>query len=202
MAYKQHFIEWFSGKQLPSYWTLRDVVGGTGSSAMNDAVDEGLRVNTGSGSDAATFIDFNGKRQYSHNSSVCITVCRDNNPSTSGGFRVGFVGDNATGVEANLPANCAFINGSSIAEKVGITSKDTSSYSNTSGTTTYVNSVFRAYKLTNGSSDLKLTVNGSLELTKTTNLPTDKMQPFAGIGSGGAGGTKELDIRYMECYNT
>jgi hypothetical protein len=198
---KQHLVEWFEGDQLHPRWTVRNVIG-SGSTTMEDVIDGGFKITTGTGSDNATFIDFNGKRQYSHNSSVCIAVCRDANPSTSGGFRAGFVGGIATGLESNLPANCAFINGQSIAVRVAIASKDASTYSTTAGTTTLINSVYRAYKLTNGSANLKLTVNDSLEVTKTTNRPTAKMQPWAGIGSGGGGGAKIFNIRYMECYNT
>ncbi len=42
MAYKQHFIEWFSGKQLPSYWNVNT----NSTVAMADEVDGGIKPET------------------------------------------------------------------------------------------------------------------------------------------------------------
>ena len=58
MAYKQHFIEWFSGKQLPSYWTKVDI-SGTNTFAMVDSVDGGFQITSGSGAYNRASIWFN-----------------------------------------------------------------------------------------------------------------------------------------------
>ena len=68
MAYKQHFIEWLSGKQLPSYWNYHDI-NGTGTKGMSDSVDGGYFIKSSGGNATHSKIDFNDKRQYSHEGS-------------------------------------------------------------------------------------------------------------------------------------
>ena len=51
---KQHFIEWFSGKQLPSYWNV--TAGGNGSTSMADEINGGLKLTTSSSSSDSCMI--------------------------------------------------------------------------------------------------------------------------------------------------
>ena len=97
MAYKQHFIEWFSGKQLPSYWTSTQFYG-NGSDAMSDEIDGGYKITGGTvGGSQSQIIGFNDKCQFSHTGSEVNTVIKmshiDNvncmaglKKNTSGGF--------------------------------------------------------------------------------------------------------------------
>jgi hypothetical protein len=61
--------------------------------------------------------------------------------------------------------------------------------------------VYHTTKLECGSADIKLTVDGVLKVTKTTNIPTVKLQPVCFVESRDAT-AREGRIRYMECYNT
>ena len=50
-------------------------------------------------------------------------------------------------------------------------------------------------------SDFQATIDGSLQVTKSTNLPTAKLEPVFGNWNI-ASGAKVGHITYMECYNT
>ena len=84
---KQHFIEWFSGKQIPSYWTLQNN-SALPTVAMQDSVGGGLLMtNTGTGYGGS--ITFNNKRHYGGSSNcTCIMVLKNTtlNGITYAGF--------------------------------------------------------------------------------------------------------------------
>ena len=67
---KQNMWDWFSGDSLNARWTT--TVGGA-SIIMNDLVDGGLKLYTTSeGTNSNFTMNFNNKRQYDDNASVCI----------------------------------------------------------------------------------------------------------------------------------
>jgi hypothetical protein len=191
---KQHFVEWFSGKQLPSYWTFTDEIGVGGSGAMSDSVDGGYVI-TPAGVLDANSINFNDKRQYAHNGSVVIAVIQK--VDVGGRYRVGF------GDDGNLSSNT--INKASsndvstfiyLETANGTSSSDTDSDITANTTTAHV------HKIETKTSSVELSLDGILKVTITGNIPLLKMQPaFFVRGGGGAGNQKSL-IRYMECYNT
>ena len=187
MAYKQHFIEWFSGKSLPSYWTGA----GTGSTSMSDSVDGGLQVTTGTGAYNEYAIDFNTIRQYAHDGSVLIAVAKLSSTAsaiydvalwgTTGGFARVFY-DSTTDTYFEL-----------------------STYDGTTSTSTAssiaIDTAWHVHKIETGASDIKLTIDGVLQVTKTTNRPTTKMEPFVRATTRTTA-AKTISVRYMECYNT
>ena len=80
---KQHFVEWFSGHSLDDHvWSKNDVRGGSGTVAMVDEVNGGVKITTGSSANSETRIDFNDKRQFSASASSMIFVQKRNSGST------------------------------------------------------------------------------------------------------------------------
>tara|TARA_R110002074_G_scaffold136178_1_gene280885 strand:- start:600 stop:1184 length:585 start_codon:yes stop_codon:yes gene_type:complete len=194
MAYKQHFIEWFSGKQLPSYWTTNDL-SGTNTFAMADEVDGGFKITTASGSNNAGSLDFNDKRPFSATGSEIISVVKLNSTSlmtsltalsNNGGLNPQFV---AIGMDTTDYSTSLFSVGSMDS---GFSKTDTDSALDTD---------WHNFKLILSSSDIKGYIDGVLKVTKTTNRPTLALQPHYQVRTRTTS-SKSGQIRYMECYNT
>jgi hypothetical protein len=200
MAYKQHFIEWFSGKQIPSYWTTS-----TNSNAtftMADEVDGGLKVSTGATATNSNFyLSFNNKRQYSHTGSVSIFVIKPqiHRSLTTNWFAEVGIGNGNLGGKGhrfyahsnNANIQLSTTEGSATLVDTGVTEE----------------SVWYAVKIENKLSSCEMSLSGTLKATATTGLQTTSgMQPqtYANRGTSGSAGSNSLDIsyRYMECYNT
>ena len=190
---KQRFVEYFSGKQLPSYWTTSDITG-TGTFAMADEVDGGFSIKAGATTGNASGIEFNDIRQYAHDGSVNIAVWKrvaDTKTDVYTGFSsvLGLsVLNSAWAVQLNNVTNLLLWTG------------DASAGSQTQ-TDIPRDIVYHTTKLECGSADIKLTVDGVLKVTKTTNRPTVKLQPVCFVESRDAT-AREARIKYMECYNT
>ena len=108
----QHFVEWFSGKQLPSYWdyTDRNSSNHTGS-GMSDSIDGGhiLQGNSSGGSAQQTILSFMDKKQFSNTGSVCIAVAKLGATGTNEQGGWGMCGDMPSywlnGIKINVPQN-------------------------------------------------------------------------------------------------
>ena len=192
---KQHFIEWFSGKQLPSYWTETDIQGNPATFAMSDSVDGGFSITTGSSSSDQSEIDFNDKRQYAHDGSVFI--CSAKRVSASSLFR--------TGLTANITdsnTNRIIIENNSGQTYCRLEAFDGST-GGTSSTTTPADTNWHNFKAILNGSSVVLTVDGVTNATTTrgANVPVTNLQPYF-FGQTLTGSSAELSIRYMECYNT
>ena len=203
---KQHFIEWFSGKQLPSYWTFTDIYA-TNSGAMVDEVGGGYKITTATGGGNPTCsISFNKSSssgnsnsnvcQYNYKGSVFNTVMKMNS-TTSIEAKVGLK-KNTTG---NFNHSNATIYGSSTLTNWACFSGDES------GRTAVESNIpldtnWNNHKLTLQTSNILYDINGVLKVTKTDRLPTvENLQPQAQIVSLNTD-AKSLSIRYMEVYNT
>jgi len=190
---KQHFVEWFSGSVLDSIWTQTNI-SGSNTFSMNDSVDGGFNIIIDS-STAAGEIDFNNKRQYEETGSICIAVFRRN--TTTGtlidaGFSGNLLGDNnqkAAVRSFNSNTNYSLITG------------NVSSGSDTQGSVA-LDTIFHVHKIECGSANIKLTIDGVLDVTKTTFRPTIPLQPFFKVDGEPSTASISGDIRYLECYNT
>jgi len=191
---KQHFWEYFSGATLNSRWTTTNVTG-SGTFAMADSADGGFIMTTGSGANYESNISFNNKRQFAHDGSIMIGVVQA--VATSGSDAFMSLSDNATAA--------AYVGGDNTAswEIEGGTqycnTSDGTSVTRTALTSaTAMGTGFRVGKVECGTANIKLTVDGVLEVVKTTNRPASAMQPkFSVFGNG-----KALSVKYMEAYNT
>jgi hypothetical protein len=186
---KQHFVEWFSGSALPSYWTLTNTAG-TGSVAMADEVDGGIAISTGATQFDGCRLVFNNKRQYAPADSTVIVVSkRDANCGT----QVGFCG-------ATQDLDSATINNDSSGTYYGLRTADATTPSLTD-TNVGIDTSYHTHKIICGSSNIINYIDGVIKVTKTTNRPTLKMQPCLFIFSRTTG-AKIMNSTYMECYNT
>ena len=198
MAYKQHFIEWFSGKggtNKPNFMWVYTNVAGAGSGAMVDDIDGGFILTSGGGANYEANISFNNKRQFAYNGSVMIGVVKSAEVSGTDSF-MSFSNDAtaAAYLGGDHTASWEIENGTQYCN----TSDGTSVSRTAIGSATAMGSGFRVGKVQCGSADIKLTVDGVLEVIKTTNRPTENMQPKLSVYGGG----KPVSIRYMECYST
>jgi len=201
MAYKQHFIEWFSGKQIPSYWYLSQV-GGSGSTFVGkDEVDGGMVMISGTGANNNSWWGFNAKNQYAHDGFVQIAVWRLDPTSNGHTYNNAQCGMSAQTNDTG-------------ANSVGWTIRKTQTYidfrtkngsSATDGfinTTTPVDNNFHHTKIqANSASSYDFSVDNVLSANRTTNLPQGAMSPFVKCDDSGQV-PSALGIRYMECYNT
>tara|TARA_R110002051_G_scaffold45125_1_gene90993 strand:+ start:405 stop:1745 length:1341 start_codon:yes stop_codon:yes gene_type:complete len=190
---KQHFIEWFSGKQLPSYWTQTQV-NIPATFAMSDTADGGFRITADGGANNEGMINFNNKRQYEQTGSVFIGVMKDDT-NTAITTYCGFA-NSLVGVDSDSP-EIAQVYNPSVNTNKGLRTGDATTKSTTEGSTA-LDTAWTSYKVENKTTDIELTVNGVKEIDKTTNRPTVKLQPVCGVFGNG----KSVNIRYMECYNT
>jgi hypothetical protein len=191
---KQKFWDWFDGDDLKSIWTKTDLYGGTGIFAMSDNTDEGFSVKTDTGSGDQSELDFNNIRHYSHTASVCISVVRRvSATAVITGFVGQIVGDDLEVASYNDSTVGSSFKRLYTADASTGSDADSSVAPDTAWTTA---------KIVMGSSDIRLWINGVLEVTKTTNRPTVKQQPYFSVFTQSGGGTIEGRIRYYEAYNT
>ena len=193
---KQRFVETFSGSVLDTdRWSFTQVTG-TWTSTMSDEVDGGYSLlSTSSTSGSRAIVDFNQKRQYAHNASEFITVMKR---ITTGGTHVGLTNINdALGSGAGIFSSVGDDSTSSF--KTLITGSGTGVSTLNSSIAVDIN--WTNYKTILDSSDNKLYINGVLEVTKTVDLPTVKLQPsLRSINRSTT--NSELRVRYFEAYNT
>ena len=195
MAYKQHFIEWFSGKQLPSYWTRYDdttYASGTGTDGMVDEVDEGAFVKTGNTQYNISNLAFNGKRQYNPTGSRITGVVRRVTSNTSTMFGLYKVLTDGSNQSANID------NDTRNTYMRAVSGSTTPTATNM---TVPISNVFKSLDIVLGASNIKFSVNGILEITQTVNRPTEKLQPriyTLALTNANA----ETRLRYLEAYNT
>jgi hypothetical protein len=194
MAYKQHFIEWFSGKSLPSYWTLTQIVS-TCTATMADSVDGGMlfQTDSGAGSPSAS-LTFNNKRQYVATGFKFISVCKKNDDL------LGIKGGMGSSTSVN-PDHHAFMIEGTLASYKTLATKDGSTGTETASSIALSQDAF-AYDIEGTTSNVTLGINGNIAVTKTTNRPTDPLQPYLYIQSRSTAAVKNYNVRYLECYNT
>ena len=191
---KQRMVETFSGDSLDGRWTTENF-GGTGTFVMQDEIDGGYKIMTEATDTTAVAIHFNNIRQYAHNASEIITVYEPIH-TTLITVDVGFANDvsNVTALDmavARIDETSSFFQ---LATADNSTSTQTdSSISASAG--------YKTHKVACGSSNVIYYLAGVSEVTKTTNLPTLKMQPyfFCRTESNGA---RQPRILYCEAYNT
>ena len=198
---EQHFVEWFTGKQLPSYWTLQNN-SALPTVAMQNEVDGGLfMTNTGTGYGGS--ITFNNKRQYGGSgvNCTCIMVLK----STGGNTGLTYAGFDRNGAPSTSnggmgPNSTAVIEmGASTYFNLVVTDNG-ANWDRTATSIPTADSNWHKVQIDVKTSDVDLTVDGTLEATRTGVRPSTAMQPS--ITGRNAGSNAKSHIRYMECYNT
>lgn len=195
---KQRFWDWFSGDDRKAWWTYNNIDSSTDASAMNDTVDGGYALITGTPTGARCALNFGDKRQYAHDGSVIIGVISPDT-ITNSGIAVGLA-DQEDAVSAG---DYAFATFDTAAEATYFYTRtgDGSTSSNTN-TTIAFDTNWHNHKLQLGSSNVIHSIDGTVEVTKTTNRPDTKLQPTLYAIHRTTGGTIQNNIRYVEAYNT
>jgi hypothetical protein len=189
---KQRFVENFSGDALDTdRWTQQNITG-TNTFAMADVVDGGFSIKTASTASARADINFNDKRQYDIRACVGIFVIQAieiDQASIWGFYTSGTASNFVRAYDDHNSAN------------FGLQCNDGTSSATDTGLAT--DGLMHVHKIECGASNAKLTIDGVLKATHTTNRPTSqKSQPTIDVVSQTTSAVKETRIRYVECYNT
>ena len=205
----QRMVEWFTGNSLNTdRWTDTAVDGG--SIAMQDSVDGGLLISSGTTANAAREINFNTIHEFSPTGAGFIAIVKLT--PTSGNNISGFCGAGLKGGGNSLPSSFANISyfeshqgasGSDFTHAIGRSSGAPDEQIDTGVTR---DTDWHLIKIENGASNSKLSIDGILRsngAVSSGNVPNAKQQPFfcAHHGTNGNGATT-VGIRYCEVYNT
>ena len=192
---KSRFVELFQGDALDTdRWTETTFNTAPTFRRMSDTINGGYEVVTAPNNNTGSFLDFGDKRQYSKTGSVAIWVSnRDASGDIAGGF---------TNTEHDFSTwlNSAFIRDLSGEATLFVNTSDgttdqQSSMISTGSTTP------RVFKMELKSSSGEASINGTLEVTNSTNLPATEQQPIWGFRTNGAF-SRTGRINYFEAYNT
>jgi len=192
---KQHFWEYFSGATLNSRWT---VVNGT--AVPKDEADGGVILSTLVQNHANTRVAFNDIKPFAHDGSVVIgNFKQTDNLSTSYTY-MGLTDNSNVGATANDNASIALHEAVFTNAKYVLRTGDGTT---STGTDTDIaeDTDWHNHKITLSSSNVINSIDGVTKATKTTNRPTQNLQPIMYAGTSNAQ-VHQAQIRYMECYNT
>jgi hypothetical protein len=203
---KQHFVEWFSGKQLDTKWRLQDINGGT-SGAMNSkwwSTDfGGYQVSFTTAANAWGGITYNNAvRPFDLQDNTTIWTAKRTFGSAAGGFKCG-TSNTCNTTENNTvtwssnttasPNGYFFIWTKVEAEGWGQVKVESD---------VIIDDYWHTGKLESKPSGINFTLDGVLKATHGTGQGSVKAQPFAtGTGSGTESG-RSFNVRYCEAWNT
>ena len=194
---KNHFVEWFGGKELDDRWN--ETQSGTGTFAMSDSVNGGFTLYPASSNTNYAQINFNNKRPFAHNASVMISVWKQ--PANNGGAStVGMC--NSAGLSPNSWNKDYY--GTRLwttDTHYKLRTADASTVTESANSDVARNTNFNVFRWESTSSNVIMSVNGGTSVTKTTNLPTAKLQPI--LMSWNENGNRDyLHVSYVEAWNT
>ena len=188
---KQHFVEWFTGKELPTTrrWALTNNGGNNTGSTTHDGVDGGYTLEgTGSGSTQQSLLAFNDKKPFNASAtdgSTIIWVAKLTlpMPASLDGTNDITASQGAWGMCGTMPNY--WLNGIKINVPTGASSVINFGTMNNSAeafTATdlpvIVAADYKTYKLEQKSSSAICHIDGELKSTRTSGLSTTAMQPF------------------------
>lgn len=191
---------WFDGDALRSIWTASTRRGSSINFVMVDAIDQGLEINFGVGDNIGA-LDQNNIRHYSETASVIITMVKR---------ETGQIATRLTQIVSGFRNNAADVvssqnsmqNNSSLTFIRHLTSTQTGA--SATDTSVAVHGNFTTVKIECRSADCRLTLDGILETTKTTNLPNARLQlePLFLSTQGANAETRRGRVRYCEAFST
>ena len=186
----QHFVEWFSGDALDSIWTQTFV--GSGSVAMDDVINGGVKLQTGSATNDVTVIEFEDVNHYSATGSVFITNVKTSN-LTSNDVDFGF--SQRAGSNHRM-----FIRYRQSTSTTELVTKDGTTI-NLQDLSDTPDTNWHNWKIQCHSTFGSATKDGDLIGITTSNLPTQKMSLIFATKTYTTA-AKDMSIRYCEAYNT
>ena len=196
----QRVVEKFSGSVVDTdRWTTTGFGAGAGNTTftIDNEVDGGALMLVSSGTSGEGMANFNNIRQFSNTGSVFICVTKSNDVASGQNSRVGL--KHGTDVTFNGGQLAGTENGYNVTSISSFCADD--SGLNRTNTSLGRDSSWHTFKGQLTSSDYKLAVDGVMETTDTTNLPTVRLQPFL-YKAFNSGYTSSSSTRYYEAYNT
>ena len=193
---KQRFVENFTGYSFNTdRWATVKSGSGTPTYDMSDSIDGGLSIKTSSTTSTQGNITFNDIRPFSPSGSVFIAVIKQTSTSNTR-LTAGLVGSSiASGV------NVSRLQGDTVLDTYyRLQNQNTGSATNTSSTTA-VDTSFHVHKIEEKSGSIDYSVDGSVAVTSTENLPIVQQQPYIGVFTRDTT-ESEINITYCEAYNT
>ena len=184
-----------SASDTPIRWTTNNVTG-TGTFEMVDEADGGFKIITSTSSTAKQSITFNDIRQYDPTASEVIMILKriTDDGGINGNFNAGLSNGSTT-----YPSHSVVVTNYRNDTYYSLSSTASTGVSR-SASTTPTDTEWHTHKLINGSSDLKLNIDGVLGVTRTAHRPTIEMQPI--VYSNSTSLASETRVRYFEAYNT
>lgn len=194
MAYKQHFIEWFSGKQLPSYLYNQSWSGGT--SGMEDEIDGGFFLQKNATSGGGSALSFGvGIRPFSYTGSAIHMVMKGSQTSDCQ-LNAGLSDTKGS------QTNCMLFYHANAVESgyYTLTTNGGGTISHTA-TSTPIDTNWHHHFLEQKSASAEYSIEGNLGATRTANLSqADMMLHIESYKANTA--VFKYSIRYLEIYNT
>ena len=185
-----HFVEWFDGSALnTNRWHAS-----FGTVTIIDGIGEGLKQTTGSTIYDKAGVYFNNKRQYDPRNCEIIFITKTEGSNQH--VNVG-IADNAD--IRNTATSMQALEMNSDRTYFGLASNDTV-VSSVLDSTVARDTSYHVYKITGGASNIKMSIDGVLEVTKTTDRPTAICQPATFTLTTDASQAHDY-VRYLECYN-
>jgi len=193
---KQRMVEDFSGWQLdPERWgSIVKITGTSGAAAMNDTNDGGVKVSTGTNDEA--MLAFDDIRQFDYTSCGFVSVSRTTCSNIAHGQnRTGIKYDNDGTFNGGdlISMECGYNN-----QKISLFTGSASGYERTTSSIDR-DTVYHSYKGLISGGVATLTIDGVLECTTNTHLPTKRMQPF--IYNASSATASSAETRYLEVFN-
>ena len=195
---KQHFRYDFCGSGFSTTLWIKTDQSGVGTFATIDAVDGGAKLTCGAVGANRSSVHMNNKRQLIHNSHTLISVFKLGE-AVSGQTHVGT--SNVTDVEGTPNDQIQVGMDTSVnASNFTIDSWDATTGSGLSSGVA-LDTVLHVHKYVSGASNIQYSIDGVLKVTKSTNLPTVKMQPVISVRTGEAV-AHSITILSVEVFNS
>ncbi len=191
---KQRVVENFNGKTLDEKWTARNQAG-TNTFQMSDEVDGGFEIITGTTLNNEGQLDFNDIEQYDETAVVFIYIGKSE-ATTLQTSSYGMVNDQVVGFRQLL----AIRNNTAASSFYAGRTSDASASTETD-TSISIDTLYHVMKGEVKSSSFKATMDGILESTISTTMPTLPLQPYW-FQATRTSAAKTGHVSYFEAYNT
>lgn len=188
-----HFVEWFSGADISAIWTKTVASGGTG--VMDDSIDGGYKLSTSTDAAGEATISFNNVcEHYDEDNSVMIWTAKLSSITNM------YARNGLTSHSANFVSSALCDSHSGLGSVFYMTTSAASSFNNTATTVT-MDTNYHTFKIANISANSKLYIDGILEVTQTTQIPTIALAPVFFMRNLSTNDVS-VSMTYLECYNT
>ena len=194
---RQHFVEWFTGRSLNTdRWKLNQIGGSICTATLDDSINGGLKmyVNDTAPISASASLTLDNIKSFDPYASTFIANMKKHSISQDAiAIKYGLASDSTV-----TPPSCVLMCEGNLHSYKGIeTNNESRTDSSVAKSTDWFN-----FKLDLNASNCTAFIDGSIAITKTTDIPTVYLQPFLYLQSRGAGThERQWNTTYCEAYN-